>query len=57
MKKKVLKEIDSRISINSQVIENHIKYPDSISSSKVCERCEARLNELQALRKIISKLK
>jgi hypothetical protein len=57
MKKKILAEIDKRITMNAEILHNHERETDSISSVKTCERCLARLNELHALHKIISKLK
>lgn len=57
MKKKILVEIDKRISMNEEIMHNHEKYVDSISSVKTCERCMARLNELFVLKQIISELK
>lgn len=57
MKKKILAEIEVRILMNEQILHNHEKNTDSISSVKTCERCLARLNELLVLKKFISKLK
>lgn len=57
MKKKIILEIDKRITMNEEILHNHEKQTDSISSVKTCERCLARLNELHVLKSIISNLK
>lgn len=57
MKKKIIIEIEKRISMNEEIIHNHERETDSIASVETVKRCLARLNELHALKKIISKLK
>lgn len=57
MKKKILAEIEKRIIMNEEIIHNHEKQIDSISSVETMKRCLARLNELLVLKKIISNIK